>query len=331
MISKLTIRNFQAHKSLSLEFAPGITTIIGPSDVGKSAIIRCLQWICFNSPSGISFIAHGQEKTKAILEVDGSIITRTRSSDQNKYGIDDKQLKAFKTEVPAEIQAKLNVSELNFQNQHASPFWFAETAGEVSRQLNRIVDLTAIDNVLGSLASRLRSVREQIKLLKSRIGTINERVILLSNAPKLNKRINELVSIENELALKSKELKTLEDLSLSMEIHTDMINSSSRTLQRGNAAVLKGETWKQLRINWRKLEYGIHEVESCYKITKTKIPDITSLLKKKEKKLSLNRSIHNLGEIIEEIESANEKIKPKDLEILKKELEGIACPLCGRI
>jgi AAA15 family ATPase/GTPase len=40
-MKKLRIKNFQIHKDLEIEFGP-ITTIVGPSDIGKSAVLRAL-------------------------------------------------------------------------------------------------------------------------------------------------------------------------------------------------------------------------------------------------------------------------------------------------
>lgn len=41
---KLRIQNFQAHKDTTIEF-DRITTIVGPSDTGKSAVLRAFKWV----------------------------------------------------------------------------------------------------------------------------------------------------------------------------------------------------------------------------------------------------------------------------------------------
>jgi len=58
MIKQLTIKNFQSHKKTKLEFSDGVNIIIGQSDSGKTAIIRALNWVVNNKPSGDSFRSH---------------------------------------------------------------------------------------------------------------------------------------------------------------------------------------------------------------------------------------------------------------------------------
>lgn len=57
---KLRIQNFQAHKDTTIEF-DRIATIVGPSDIGKSAVLRALKWVAKNEPKGISFVRDGDK------------------------------------------------------------------------------------------------------------------------------------------------------------------------------------------------------------------------------------------------------------------------------
>jgi exonuclease SbcC len=52
MITQLNITNFQSHVKSVLKLSPGINVICGPSDSGKSAIIRGLRWVIENQPTG---------------------------------------------------------------------------------------------------------------------------------------------------------------------------------------------------------------------------------------------------------------------------------------
>ena len=173
-IEKLTIKNFQAHKKLEVELDPHVTTIIGPSDVGKSAIIRALMWITTLHPSGTAFIREGSKQTTVNLVVDGQEILRTRSASINTYALDGKEFKAFGNDVPSDIRGLLNLSPVNFQSQHDSPFWFCETAGEVSRQLNQIVNLEIIDRTLANLDRIGREARTQIKVVTQQLDEAKE-------------------------------------------------------------------------------------------------------------------------------------------------------------
>ena len=51
-IKKIIIDNFQSHEHTEIEFGPGLNVIVGPSDYGKSAVVRALRWVLYNEPRG---------------------------------------------------------------------------------------------------------------------------------------------------------------------------------------------------------------------------------------------------------------------------------------
>ena len=140
MIKKLRIKNFQKHKSIDIEFDDHITSIVGPSDSGKSALIRALKWVITNKPNGMEFIREGSKKCSVRIETDNHKITRSRGT-ENTYHLDKEVFHAFGNNVPKEIIDSLRMDEINFQGQHVSPCWLNESAGQVSRNLNQIVNL----------------------------------------------------------------------------------------------------------------------------------------------------------------------------------------------
>ena len=102
------------------------------------------------------------------LTLGGREIQRQRSASNNSYGMDGVEFKAFGNDVPEDIARVLNVSELNFQGQHDAPLWFTESAGEVSRRLNYIVDLSQIDSTLSAIDSIVREQRWLVQLSETK-------------------------------------------------------------------------------------------------------------------------------------------------------------------
>lgn len=176
MLESIALRNFQVHEDLIVEFSPTITTIKGPTDKGKSAVLRALRWVCLNDVAGADFIREGAKRVTITLHVtDGkgshSTISRSKSTDGhvNLYVWDDREFKAFGQSVPPDIAHALALNEINFQGQHDPPFWFADTAGEVSRKLNAVIDLTIIDTALSNIASEVRRAQERKGLCEERL------------------------------------------------------------------------------------------------------------------------------------------------------------------
>lgn len=221
---ELELSDFQAHTATKIAFSPSITTIVGPTDIGKSAILRALRVICLNDIPGTHFVRDGAKRMKirllGIHKKERHEVVRTKNHDgaTNTYELDGKELKAFGQGVPADVDAFLCMGEINFQDQHDAPFWFKETAGEVSRRLNAVVDLSIIDSTLSNItgmvkaaATRKESAEERLEDAEFKLAQLNlqrPRIIAfekLSEASevrrKTTRRVEKLESIIEEVTL----------------------------------------------------------------------------------------------------------------------------------
>lgn len=194
MIKKLVLTHFQCHKKKSIEFSPGVNVIIGPSDTGKSSIIRALKWVVFNKPSGNSFRRHGSKRTVVKLLTNDHEVIRTKSNAVNTYKLDGKELKTPGTSVPAEVENAINLKEINFQEQHDAAFMLSETAGECGRMLNRMVDLEIIDKTLKNLNRKGAETKNKAKYVKEETEELKEEVrkyrLVKNMAPMIEKMQN---------------------------------------------------------------------------------------------------------------------------------------------
>jgi DNA repair protein SbcC/Rad50 len=181
VIQSIRIENFQAHKSLRVKLDPSITTIVGPSDTGKSAVVRALSWVAFNSPSGASFIRDGSDSCTVGVIVDNKIIKRKRGKTANYYELivdkgKKKRLESLRGDVPDDVKSALKLEKINFQYQHDSPMWLSESAGQVAKNLNEIVDLDLIDRVLTSINKSTRTVAAEMSVCEGRLLEAGQRV-----------------------------------------------------------------------------------------------------------------------------------------------------------
>jgi chromosome segregation ATPase len=168
----ITLNNFQTHKDLEVQFSPALTTIKGRTDAGKSAVLRALRWVCLNDMAGTDFIREGAKAVSVTLQTSTAGITRVKAREGglNLYVLNGKEFKAFGQGVPPDIAKVLALNEINFQGQHDAPFWFAETAGEVSRRLNAVIDLSIIDRALSHIASEVRVSSERKGICEERLA-----------------------------------------------------------------------------------------------------------------------------------------------------------------
>lgn len=168
MIESISIRGFQRHKRLRIEFGPGITTIIGATNAGKSSLIRALRWVILNAAPR-NFINHDDDRAQVALSIDGRTLKRRRAGASNEYVLGDKSFKAFARAVPEQIARGLKMDEINFQQQRDQFFWFDLAPPEISRELNAIVNLSAIDEVQAKLAAKVRSTRAAVEFTGERL------------------------------------------------------------------------------------------------------------------------------------------------------------------
>lgn len=199
MLEKIEITNFQKHKRLSVSFDPTVTTIVGRSEKGKSAIIRALQFVMLNEWNGDTDRRHGSSITKVKLLVDGHVLVRKKGS-ANLYRLDASKYKAFAKNVPEEIQKLLNVGPVNFQEQFEPHFWLSKAAGQVSQELNSIINLEIIDDSLSNISSELRKAKLAVDISRNRLKSYKEEKQSLSWVP-------DLVSAQRHLEVKAKRLK----------------------------------------------------------------------------------------------------------------------------
>lgn len=202
MIEKIEIHNFQSHKATVLELDAKVNTLQGNSDCGKSAVLRALQWLIFN-PAGDYFISDWARKGKTqtapcevIVYANGHKIVRRRDKEFNGYYLDDEMFEATRNTVPKKISDILNLGEVNVQRQLDPPFLLSMSAGEVSRYINNLVNLTRIDTWTSAANSRERKLRQEADAAFERVEKARGKVESYSFLPRLEELSDTIESLE---------------------------------------------------------------------------------------------------------------------------------------
>jgi DNA repair ATPase RecN len=211
MLKRIRIKNFQKHDKLDIEFSPNVTTIVGSSDSGKSAIVRALRWACLNKPNGSSFIRNGQKSVKVRIEVDDSKITRTKGS-SNTYELDEEKFHSFGTSVPDDIKNLLKLDDINFQCQHDSPFWFSDSPGQVSKNLNQIIDLSIIDRTLSEAASLVRKSKADVDASERSLSASQEQLDNLNWVEQASKEFKDIEQLTNDIESNNNKIQDIQEL-----------------------------------------------------------------------------------------------------------------------
>lgn len=335
MLESLLLVNFQAHRKIWVEFDPFVTCIIGESDAGKSAILRALRWVCQNQPRGDSFIHNGRGFAKAILTVDGRKVTRKTGSG-NLYRLDGKSYAAFGSVVPRDIQGLLDVNCVNFQQQHDSPFWFSQTPGQVSRELNQIINLGVIDDSLEYAASQLRFARANTTLIEDRLAGAIERKKELDLVPLMHK---ELTVLET----KNSEIETIRSQASGISVLVCKVSKVQRRRGRVLQAMTEGRDCASIGVAAREttnqvksLSKLITNIQRQQRIVSQPVPDTGPLFELSHWAQDYQSKRQSLQKLLDEILGVEKELCDKqDLSLsvsnqLTTSLEKAGqCPLCG--
>ena len=164
---KLSVSNFQIHKTNTVEIPEGETTYLeGDSDTGKSAMLRAIRWLCENKPDGGSFVTFKTPRgtTSAVrLEFDGHVAERERGKSKNVYRLDGETFEAFGRSVPEPILKALNLSPYAFQCQGEVPFLIGASATEAAKILSDACGLGVIDTAVGHVRQKKIVVEADIR------------------------------------------------------------------------------------------------------------------------------------------------------------------------
>lgn len=154
----LTVVDFQRHAKVKIAFDPHVTIIIGASDKGKSSLLRALGCLAIGEPDGQDLIRHDSDGYKIKLEVPGHTVIRKRGKGGNYYVLDGVKLTRDRGDwPPPQVMNAVRLCPQNFQWQLDGPLWFLDSAGQVAKQLNEVVDLEAIDAVLSAANSEAKA------------------------------------------------------------------------------------------------------------------------------------------------------------------------------
>ena len=231
MLQTIQIHNFQSHENSQLDLSPGINTLVGDSDCGKSAVMRAILWAITNSPQGDAYVSDWTKTPKGkkmsesatYVAIDTNpqkdrgkfSVVRKRSPEFNGYevfdGSDNTQFEALRTDVPREVSQCFNIGPVNIQRQMDPPFLIASTPGEAARFINQLVNLTDIDEAQTEINSLGRSCSADLRAATASLEKAEDLVKGMEWVDRLQELAENLDGLEariNEGSHKVRDLQT---------------------------------------------------------------------------------------------------------------------------
>jgi len=348
-IKSIELLNFQSHQSTLIEPAPPgkLTVITGPSDSGKTAIIRALKWLLYNQPAGADFMRTGASMVRISVKfADGNIVTRERTAATNRYKIlrpvaagqnnRPDVFEGFGAAVPLEIQEITGVRTvkiadqdllLNLSEQLDPPFLGQKstTAPGRAKILGKLAGTEEIDVAGAETGRDLYRRGQDEKRLATEIEGLAARIEEFAWIEKLEERIAELEQLLDGIKEQQARLVTLEEKRDGLlRIQTEM-NAAQKVMKRwavlprvevavkkAEAAAVRCKTLKTLGVKLTDIQYGIEEAqETIYRLrgleTVGKIAQRTG--EKIDRAKQLHRLYVKLGQVLADMNRCRAELK----------------------
>jgi DNA repair exonuclease SbcCD ATPase subunit len=222
-ITKLLIENFQDHKRAEISLESGINVIVGSSDVGKSAILRAINWVFHNLPKGDSYINKKADEARVTIWFsDGTVVSRVKGSKRNAVYVhkaDGTELEFEKIghDLPSEALEALGNPPMDSEH---GPISYADQMGklflvdlsptDLPRTISELTGIDDFEKAAQLLGKRSRQAERQAKESQERL---DQYAIDLQQYDGLDEKLEILAGLENQSKEIASDFTTINDVS----------------------------------------------------------------------------------------------------------------------
>ncbi len=340
MLKAIELVNFQSHAHTRFELSSGVNVIFGPSDNGKSSIIRASRWNILNRPNSDEFRRHDTDITKVIIESDKAVIERRRADGKNDYKMGKKVFKALRSDVPGDIAEALNINEANIQSQHEVYFLVDKSPGQRSKTLNEVAGLDIMDKIRSKVNKDVREVNQKIKAANDYLVEAQSALLELSWVKKADFQLKKLEEYFNKIeVLKEKHFAVTSIINDIKEVKSKQkVLLSDVCVSKIRMLVKKRREIDQLKSEHARITGMVNQVREIYeRLDSMTVIDVRELRKLKDKIDKERAKYYRVTELIEEIKLKKDQHMQIHFELqktknaIKAELKRLGkCPTCGR-
>lgn len=250
-IKSVFVEDFQSHQKTRIELpGPGqLCVIVGPTDSGKTAIVRALRLLLYNVPLGIEYIRVGRNMATVAVEMsDGTKVARERSKSVNRYrvtkpGQSPQVFEGFGGSVPLEVQEATGVRTvsigdslelaLNLSEQLDGPFLGKSVSGPAKAKiLGALAGTEEVDEAQRTLGTDLHRANQEEKRLADTVQALEAKITEYNYLPELAQKIEALDSLLDAAKVAQSRLCNLKSAKASLDSLNAQRVSALGTLAR---------------------------------------------------------------------------------------------------
>lgn len=253
-IKKLILENIQPFKKAEINFSPGLNVIVGPTNSGKSAIMRAISFLFFSTPSPKSLLRFGEKEFRILLETSTAWIERIKNG-ENILVVNGQEFRAFGHNLPQEFFEALSIPEefleFVYASQFSPPFLLSLSDTQKGRVLSLLGSgVEVLDRALVNIQKDIRDVKAQHSLLEKERDEVRDTLAVFERIPEAEQflesasareeRIKEMQQYREEILSLLHRSKSLSARLLQLQRRLEFLETvKEERLDHLNAAVVK--------------------------------------------------------------------------------------------
>lgn len=362
---KVALANYQILSRVLLEFPVGLTALIGPTNNGKSSILRGIESVIYNR-GGTDFIStlYGDDKAGGKITYNNHTVAWKKSFKGTVYQVDGKTLpKPGRGQLP-EVRDALGIGEvklldskerINFWKEKKPPFLMDKSPSQLfeflslsSEDDNLTLVIKKMRSDLNDINSSITKYEGQIDSYKVMIAEANDFLNTMDGFDSLYSQIISLDTDVQEFEKLDKSVDSLVTLAREIKKDTDELTSLSSLLTKTEFDMKKGQllcnrlrsldaqitSLQEQDKEIKKLQIDLDTVDkkiSSLNLSKIE-QDVNDYVSKKTMFDNLNTEVESLVSLVRDIQKDQQELnKLQEMyEDVKRELSQYkTCPLCG--
>jgi len=223
-LTQIEIVNFQSHRHSVLKLVPGVNIITGLEDSGKTAVLRAVNWVRTNRPSGDGF-KHNKDSAQltmgALTFADSITAVHTKQKSSNEYHlIDGHRTQDFAKvgrDVPRPVVDALQLEDINIQEQFDQPYLVWLTSGELANVFNRLGGMQQFEDWQAAVSSGIKEANAGLREAAANITAATAKLDRYKELPQVEQLIQQMQQCDTEVAKLNVKFNRLRQISASVK------------------------------------------------------------------------------------------------------------------
>lgn len=214
MLKTIRLKNYRSHRDTVVELDPHVNVIVGRGQAGKTNIMRGFETMRLNRPMGFKYHSwFSKGATEIVVETtEGYVVTFTKDKKdgvvytvqwpETKLAHRVEEYRKVGTKVPDQVTAALNMTDLNMQWQHDSPYLVTGSTAQIGKAINAVIDFEELDKWISEINSKRTKVKMEIKSVTGQLNLARDELAQLSRVSEVGDLIAEAEQLDGRIARK---------------------------------------------------------------------------------------------------------------------------------